>query len=270
MKSIYLFAIVIFCMLFLPLWGQQATQGVVKIEEEINNNNIEKAEQILNSDIKYWQSKKAIDTLISYISLKGKIANHKQGPKQAVAVVYQYISELQKMAITPAQTVKAYQEATEYFDQISQFKESFNATIIALKNAENLKKDKEKTIAQCHYNLGVQCSKMGNLDLAKEHHLLAMNYRKSLKNGDPQDLYLSTNAIGTLFWYSSAYDSAQHYYSIALDYLKKMPQNSLNQYYRPAIIKNNIAAINGINGENTKAIETMKSVIDDFHKFIKS
>lgn len=269
MKSSYLLVIFIFCLLFLPLWAQKGLYSSLSIEEEIQSNNIERAEQNLNASIQYWQSKRNIDTLISFISLKGKIANKKQGPKVATHAVYQYISDLENLGLSPEQKVQVYLDATEYFDQISQIQESYNATLTALKNAGQLQVNKEKMIAQCHYNLGSLSGKMGNLELSKTHHLKAMEYRQTLINTDPEDLYLSLNAIGGLYWYASNYDSAVYYYNGSLGYLKKMPPNSLNRFYRAAILKNNLSGLYSLEGENTKAIETMKSVIDDFRKFIE-
>src|SRR5690606_36735559 len=125
----------------------------------------------LDANIKYWKTNGNIDTLISFIPLKGQIAYKKQDEEHAISTIYKYIEELELLGVSALQSVKAYQAATEYFDEISQLKESSNATIFALKHAENLKIDREKTIAQCHYNLGVQYGKMGNLELSKEHHL---------------------------------------------------------------------------------------------------
>ena len=71
-------------------------------------------------------------------------------------------------------------------------------------------------------------------------------------------------------WYASKYDSAGYYFNKALDALKKMPDNDLNKYYRPANIYNNLAAIYSAEGKTTEGIKAMRQTIQNFQKFISS
>ncbi|MEI9913186.1 MAG: tetratricopeptide repeat protein [Bacteroidota bacterium] len=76
-------------------------------------------------------------------------------------------------------------------------------------------------IARCEYNLGIYAHRLGNIALSQMHHRRAMYIRETNKNTDPEDMYLSANAMGSLMWYASKYDSAATLYTKALDALKR-------------------------------------------------
>ncbi len=164
--------------------------------------------------------------------------------------------------------VNAYREAAEFFSGIGQSQYGYDASKESLTYTLLDTAHTELDIARCEYNMGVYAYRLGNITLSQTHHRRALYIREANRNTDPEDIYLSTNAIAALLWYASKYDSAGLYYNKSLEALTKMPANDLNRYFRPGNIYNNLAALYSAEGKTTEGIKALQTTIDNFQKFL--
>jgi CHAT domain-containing protein/tetratricopeptide (TPR) repeat protein len=257
-------------LLLLPLLAQQKPPNhtVSDIEKAIQENEYIKADSLLNNSATYFISQKNYDTLLHLIPLAGKIANGKQGADKAAAAVMSFIDQIKNKTSNPRLLLGAYREAAEYLGGIFQNQQGYKASEEALKYAYQVNEKDSLEIAKSEYNLGVYAHRLGNISLSQTHHRRAFNIRESSPNTKPEDIYFSANAMGTIMWYASKYDSAALFYNKALAALEKLPADDLNKYYRSANIQNNLAAVYNANGKTSDAIAAMQKTIENYQCFI--
>ncbi len=254
--------------LLLPIFAQQAVNGVPAIEKAIADNRLPTADSMVNNDVASFLALGNPDTLIAYIPLAGKIANKLDGPTKAKDRLKEFIKTLQTKTANAALLLRAHQAAAEFFGSIGQNQYGYESSQEALTIALSDAKFSPLQIAQCEYNLGVYAQRLGNVALSQSHHKRAMNIRQDQKYAPPDDMYLSANAMGVLMWYASKYDSAELYFNQALESLKKMPSDDLNTFFRPANVWNNMAAVYSAEGKTSEAIHAMEVTIANFQKFL--
>lgn len=256
-------------LLLLPLLAQQKPGHTVSdIEKAIEDKNYIKADSLLNKSVSYFLSQKNYDTLLHFIPLAGKIADGKQGAEKAAAVVMSFVEQIKSKTSNPRLLLETYREAAEYLGGIFQNQQGYKASEEALKYAYQIPGKDSLEIARSEYNLGVYAHRLGNISLSQTHHRKAFNLREYSLSTKPEDIYFSGNAMGTIMWYSSKYDSAALFYNKALAALEKMPADDLNKYYRSANIQNNLAAVYNANGKTSDGIASMQKTIENYQYFI--
>ena len=271
MRKIILFSsLLILVGIVLPISAQNFPEHIAAIKKAIEVKDFEKAESILQSDITTLLASKNFDSLTSYIILEGQITNGLYGAGKAIVSINKLIERLHSKNAGPFAMAEAYRQAAEFFSSIGKYKEGYDASQMALKFTMLQPGYTQLEIARCEYNLGTYAYKMGNVNLSQIHSRRAMQIRISEKEAGPEDIYLSANTMGAIMWFASKYDSASLYYRMALDALKKMPENDLNKYFRPGNIENNLAALYSAEGKTTDAIQAMHNTINDFQNFINS
>lgn len=248
--------------------AQERISGTKLIKKALEENRIEEAEKMLQQDIDLWLGKGTIDSLIAYIPLKAKISEKKSGKDAAIKGMYRFIARLAKQDITAFQSYKAWHAAAIYCESIYGLQKAYDAMNKALAFASRLHKRKLHYMAKAEYNLGVFASNMGDMVTSEKHYRKNLEISLSDTSSNPQDFYFAYNAIGGVKWYRSQFDSAAIYFTKSLDALKKMPKTSINQYYRPALVKENIAGVYRMKGKLSLALQAMYEVIDNYQTFI--
>ncbi len=257
-------------LLILPMLGQDRLQGASAIEQAIERKDYRVADSLLNGVIEKFRQAGQFDTLPDYIPLRARVSLERDGNEKATGVVLNMVGMIRKLTTEPLILSDAYSQATEFFATEGLYQQAYDAMHNALLLATQFPANQRKTeTARCEYNLGVYANSLGNTSLSQQHHRTAMNLREGITAVDQRDLYLSYNAMGSCYWYASMYDSARLFYEKALAAVGKMPVNPLNQYYRPANIQNNLAAIYSSQGQTTAAIEAMLQSIDNYRHFIE-
>lgn len=147
---------------------------------------------------------------------------------------------------------------------------AYKACERALRYTLQMQGDTKNQMAEVHNNLSTFAQRMANASLAQHHSREAIRYLASAANPNFETLYIAYNGIGTSMYYGSKYDSALYFYGKALETLKKTKADARNQFYRPAIIQNNLAGIYGVQGKPTEAIKSMKACIASLKNYIAS
>lgn len=269
-KLIILVCIAACPVILFPILAQDKQGTDNSIETALAEKKFSLADSLLQQKLHTFINTGQLDTIAYYVPFAGRIANAQLGTKKAVSTVFALTDQLKKKDATPATLVNAYRSAAEFFSEIGQYQAGYDASIEALNATMQSTGDKESEIARCEYNLGVYAHRLGNVALSHRHHRQAMIIRQASKKTDPEDIYLSANAMGGLMWYASKYDSATLLFNMALDALTKMPGNDVNRYFRTGNIQNNLAALYSADGKTSEAIKAMQVTIANFQRFILS
>ncbi len=256
--------------LLLPLLAQDKKPPTSPVEHAIEVKNYKQADSLLSNVLPAFIASGNWDTVIYFIPLRGETLNALHGANEAVKGCFSIIHSMKTGKAEPAKLVKAYRASAEFFANIGQSQSGYEASdsayLFTLKNPAHTQSD----IAQCCYNLGVYAQRLGNISLSLSHHSKAMAIRLADKNTDPEDIFRSGNAMGSLMWYAAKFDSATLYYNQALIALEKMPLTDINKYYRTGNLQNNLAGLYSNQGKTSHAIMAMEKAIFCFQQFIAS
>jgi len=256
-----------FVALLLPAQNKKPTGSA--LEQALETKEYKKADDIIKSEVDRFTASANYDTLVHLIPFIGESNNAQHDAGKAAAAINAHIALLQKK-IPPRRLVDAYRLAAEFYSSIGQSKYGYEASRLAHEQTLLDPSHTELDVARCEYNLGVYAYRLGDISLSLPHHRRAIQIRQTNTKTDPEDIYLSANSLGALMWNASKYDSAEYYYNSALTALSKMPLNEVNQYFRPANVYNNLAALYSVRGETTEGIKAMQQTIANFQKFIAS
>lgn len=254
--------------LLLPAQNKPADHSALK--QALEAKNYKSADSIIKAETDRFVASSNYDTLVYLIPFIGESQNAQLGAGRSAAAVFAHIDFLKKKNAKPVTLVRAYRTAADFFSSIGQSKYGYDASQASLEQTLLDPARTDLDIARCEYNMGVYAYRLGDIKLALPHHRRAMQLRAATSGTDPEDIYLSANAIGSLMWNASRYDSATFYYTMALDALKKAPQNDLNKYYRPGNVYNNLAALYSAQGQTTEGVNAMRKTISNFQKFVVS
>ncbi|MBL7696557.1 MAG: CHAT domain-containing protein [Chitinophagaceae bacterium] len=252
------------------LHAQKKTGDHSELRQALDDKNYSKAQSIIKSETERFLALANYDTLVYLIPFIGELNNAQNGAGKAAGAINGFIGQLKEKKASPRTLVNAYRTAADFFATVGQSKHGYDASKASLEQTLLDPKHTDLDIARCEYNLGVYAYRLGDIKLSLPHHRRAMQIRQSNSKTDPEDIYLSANAIGALMWNASKYDSATHYYNNALDALSKMPPNDLNKYFRPGNVYNNLAALYSAQGQTSEGIKAMQNTISSFQKFIAS
>ena len=269
-KHLVLLATLAGLALLLPTIAQLASNGGSALEKALENKQYKTADSLLQTELAGFYASGRLDTIATYVTAAGTIAYEQYGAEKGTAAVFRFIDTLDARKASPRTLVKVCREAAEFFANNGQNSEGYRSCELSLDYAQKLSERRELEMAQCEYNLGVYAQRLANYNLSQTHHRRSLQIRQTVKGATPDDLYASFNAMGGIYWYASKYDSAALCYSSALENVKKMPENDLNRLYRPAMIYNNLAALQSAEGKTSEGIRTTELTISYFQQFIAS
>lgn len=253
-----------------PLTAQQKKIGRADVAKAIETKDFKLAESLLQQYVQQLNAQGNPDSILHCVSLAGEIAIGLYGEEQSGKEVQKFIDQAKLNHKDPIFHSQLDIQAASHFSDMGNNKRAYEKYEQALQSANVVSAPDPLLIAQIEYNLGVSAQRLANVSLSAKHHRKAMAIRETTRNTPFDDLYLSYNAMGSMMWYASRYDSASIFYKKALEALAKMPENETNRFYRPSIIQNNLAGLYGAEGKVTEGIEMMKACISNTQKFIAS
>ena len=266
MKNKFSFSAWLFILIMLAsVSARQPDCGLGLVEEKMEQENYEQANNLLKNWINNCLATANKDTLSKAFLLNGKISYKLNGAKKSIESVNTLVSKALENLTTPEDKFQIYMNAVDAFYALGQYQACLNVLekAEALSLPDNLK-------AKVAYTQGIYNLRMSNVALAAFYHRKSFDLRENSKDSNPEDLYFSYNAMGGIFWQLSKYDSAVIYFNGALNQLKKLPENNRNKFFRPAIIQNNLGALYNGQGELQKGIESMQLALENKQKFIDS
>ncbi|MEX0289342.1 MAG: tetratricopeptide repeat protein, partial [Flavobacteriaceae bacterium] len=243
--------------------------GPALLDQLISDAKYEQASDALAQQLSHFKSQGNYDTLVSYIKYVGsfKLADDDKAVaiKSAETLVTELIAQ-ENASISRA----ALLELAWLHDDAGQPKEAYEITKQALNYAEKIADTSIADIETIQYQLGIRASDMGNIGLAKKHHLTALKLRKANPKKDYEGLYSIYNAVGGMMWHSAKLDSAMYFYKEALEALKNMEPNPMNSYYRPSLVQSNIGVLLQATGKVEEGIDFCKDAISNIQNYLKA
>lgn len=262
MKSYFLGLLII----FVPLISAAQAEGIQEIESAYESGNFQLANNILNGKIKKYVLLQQPDSLLNYIFISGKIHVAAKNVARGNQAVEKMISTIKSLKPSAATLKQAYIEAGDYFGLTGDNKRGYEQNLIADKYARQAKSTPSQ-LALIQNNLSTFSQKQGNISQMQQHNRNSIHLLKNDPDPDYVTLYVAQNMMGSSMYYTSRLDSAVYFYEEAIQTLKKTPPTPVNQYYRTAIIQNNLAGIYNQQGNSQKAIDAMYENIQNLEKF---
>ena len=269
MRTRFIF-LVIAAGLFYANKTQAQANGITKISAALDAGEAAKAETILNKIVAGYRADGNIDSLVNYIFYRGKISLEKYGKERAVKDVRALAGDLIGNSHKPATLRQTCLEESEFYGSIGMNREGYEGNLQALKYTLQLPGEKGNELGIVENNLATYAQRLGDLSLSQQHTRKAIQHLLAAPKPDFETLYIAYNGMGSAMWYASKTDSALFYFSKALETLKKAPSNPVNQYFRTAILENNLAGLYQLEGNTTKAINSLKTTIENLRKFSAS
>ncbi|NOX86532.1 MAG: CHAT domain-containing protein [Chlorobi bacterium] len=262
----------LFCLIFVQTgFGQHAEPiGTTLVDSYLSKNEFSKADSVLQQHLIELQSGHQVDSLIDYTYYIGKVNLELSNAGQATKAIERFADSIKTVTSSPRSLRQLYLELGDFYDLTGNPQKAYECNLAALGYTFKMKNASGRDYGLVHSNLGTLAKRTGNLSLSMQHHKKALQYLGSDPASGKESLFITYNSLGGMMWFASKIDSALYYYGLAGNTLKELPPTPVNKYYRAAMLHNNIAGIYGSQGNMKKALETMKSTINDWNAFFNS
>ena len=249
-------------------FSQDRIATVKEIQTWIEQDSLEKARAEATKSLEFYRSKKTFDSLYNYIQFEGSFKLNK-GDKDLAIKKAEILTEEVIKSASPHFVVEAITELGWIYDNYGQHKEAYDLLERAMPFALQNKEPKNTDIAGVEYKRGYYASKIGDFALSNKHYQKAL---KLLKKSGKEDFVFYNqvyNALGGMMWQESKLDSAKYYFQEAVKVLEKTDETDImNRYYRPSLVKMNLAVIWNALGKNKEAINISEEAIAGFQEYI--
>lgn len=264
-KTVTLFVLLICC--YTTIAQNNSTSGIKYIQQLIEKDSLVKAKNQLQNQLDFYRGKKNTDSLIKYVFLVGslKLANGKHD--LAIKKAEAFGKELEKYNSNYINK-EVLLEIAWIYDDAGYAKKSYLTVEKALKIAKNIKNPKKAGLSAIYHNLGYMATNLGDYALAKKQYAKSIKILKKEPIKDFESLHKTYNALGGMMWYSAKLDSSLYYFKQAGKMLDSVEKTPMNLYYRPALVKMNIAVISQTLGQIDDAIKSSKEVISSFQNYL--
>ena len=243
-------------------------RGIQKLKRLINDEKIEAANKELQSQIAYFKYVKNYDTLPAYIPYIGSYALSNKNRDFALSKTLKFVDELKKQQ-KPNITTKSLKELAWIYEENGNPNDAYNTLKDAITHANQLKENKNATVADFNYNMGYYATAMGDYPLSKKHYFKSLQLTEKQEKTDyvfRQQIY---NALGGVMWREGKLDSSYFFFNQSLKALKNTKNEPINKYYRPSLVNMNLAVLANMLGKNSEAITYSEVAIKGFNDYIK-
>ena len=259
-------------MLFLFTFSQGFSQEkiftVKEIQKLIEQDSLLKARKEVAKNIAFYKTEKQYDSLYSYVQFEGSFKLNNGDKKQAIKKAEALIEEIKKTA-NPHFIVESITELGWIYDDAGQLQKAYDLLETAIPFAKQNNEPQNTDLAGVSYRRGYYASKMGDFPLANSHYQNALRLLK--KSGKPDYVFYNQvyNALGGMMWQEAKLDSAKYYFQEAVKVLEKTDETDImNRYFRPALVKLNLAVLWNALGKNREAISISEESIAGFQEYI--
>lgn len=263
--SFFLFA----CLTLSFISGFSQQENIrAEIEQALTAKNYRRSDSLLQVRLNHFFSSLLLDSFPAYIAYIGKVEEKKSDAQTATRKLNLFIERLKTHAPSTALLSKVYSEAAEYYGSIGLNERAYKTNQHAYTLAQHSPGILPETLASIDSDMGTFAFRMGNVSLAQFHHRKAISVFLSSGRPDYESLYTAANNMGSQMWLASKMDSSIYYFNIALAALAKTQKTPINQYYRPAVLQNNMSALYNMQGQTKKAIDAMKACIENLRIYL--
>ena len=245
--------------------------GIDKIRQLRDEGKIDSALAELDKQIEYFKSVKSFDTLINYYEFVGSKILANNNKELTINRTQNFTSQLLEQN-QPSLSVKAILGLAGIYYEIGDLQNAYKRAKegYVYLNKINSKIETHKLSADIEYDLGYYALQLTDYPLAKSHFLKAIKNLEETEEKDYPSLQRTYNSLGIVNWTESNMDSTKYYLEKSLKALNKSAKGNdfMNEYYRPALLKMNLAIVSQAIGKNIEAITFTESAIKNFQNFI--
>lgn len=266
------FFFLITILLLFSVYKTSAQKGKIStvkyIQTLIEQDSLAKAQIEVAKNIALYRSQKKYDSLFNYIQFEGSFKLNNGNKKLAITKAEKLTEEIKKNA-TPHFVVEAITELGWVYDDAGHTQKAYDLLTQATPYAKRINDSKNTDVASIQYRLGYYSSKLGNYPLANNHYQNALRLLK--KSGQQDYVFYNQvyNALGGMMWQESKLDSAKYYFQEAVKVLEKTDESDImNRYYRPSLVKMNLAVLWNALGKNNEAINISEEAVAGFQEYI--
>lgn len=249
-------------------YAQQKITSVKEIQSLIEHDSLSIARKEISKNITFYRTEKIFDSLYSYIQFEGSSILNNGDKKLAITKAETLTKEITQNA-SPHFIVEAITEMGWIYDDAGQHQKAYNLLETAIPFATKNKEPQNTDLAGVEYRRGFYASKMGDFLLANKHYQKALRLLKKTGKQDYVFYNQVYNALGGMMWQESKLDSAKYYFQEAVKVLEKTDETDImNRYYRPSLVKMNLAVLWNALGKNQEAIAISEEALDGFQEYI--
>lgn len=245
--------------------------GIDKIRQLRDEGKIDSALAELDKQIAYFNSIRNFDTLINYYEFVGSKILANNNNKLTLDRTQKFTNQLLEQN-QPSLSIKAIMGLAGIYYECGDLQNAYKKTKEAYSYLKNIKNKTEthKLTAELEYDLGYYALQLTDYPLAKSHFLKAIKNLEVTAEIDYPSLQRTYNSLGIVNWTESNMDSTKYYLEKSLKALNKSPKGNdfMNEYYRPALLKMNLAIVSQAIGKNNEAISFTESAIKNFQNFL--
>ncbi len=243
-------------------------QGIPKIRQLIANQQLNEAKNQLQSQVATLKAQKNWDSLSRYVEFIGSYSLNNNNWELALQKADHFVEELVQLD-RPDVTKYAYKELAWIQDEAGRPDLSLLSLGKALKAAKKGTADKAPQISDIIYNMGYYSSAKGDYTSAKNYYEESLGYYQKANPPDYVTFQQVYNALGGVMWRKGQMDSCNYYFEKSLEALKKTESNPSNDYYRPGLVRMNMAVVSNLLGRNEEAIAYSEEAIQKFNQFME-
>ena len=241
---------------------------VKEIQTLVEQDSLAKAEVAIAKNLAHYRTAKVYDSLFRYIQFEGSFKLNQGNKALAIKKGEALTQEIKKHA-SPHFVVEAITEMGWIYDDAGQHRKAYDLLATALPYAHKNTEPNNTDLAGLEYRQGYYASKLGNFPLSKKHYGKALQLLKKTGKQDYVFYNQVYNALGGMMWQEAKLDSAKYYFQEAVRVLEKTDETDImNRYYRPALIKMNLAIIWNALGKSQKAISISEEAIAGYQEYI--
>ncbi len=249
-------------------YAQQKITSVKEIQTLIEQDSLAKARAEVSKNLAYYRSEKIFDSLYNYIQFEGSFKLNKGDKKLALKKAETLTEEITKKA-SPHFIVEAITELGWIYDDAGEHQKAYNLLETAFPFALQNKEQNNTDTASLEYRLGYYASKMGDYKMANKHYQKALRLLKKTGKNDYVFYNQVYNALGGMMWQEAKLDSTKYYFQEAVKVLEKTDTTDImNRYYRPSLVKMNLAILWNSLGKNQEAIAISEEALAGFQQYI--
>ena len=264
MKQLFLMAAT--CLVCATAFSQPGIK--IQLEKAISEKNAGLADSLLQSRLNYFFSNKLTDSFPKYAFYVGKVAALQNNEATTELKLQAFLNRVKAMSPRPLTLVNIHEQIAEYYSFAGKHAKAYQTSILAYTLAQQIPGVQAEVLAGINSDLGTYAFRKGDISLGMSHHRKAIAVFLQSDKPDYESLYTAANNMGGQMWFASKLDSAVYYFDIALKALAKSERTPLNQYYRPAVVQNNMSGIYSVQGQAKKAIDAMTACIENLRTYL--
>lgn len=258
--------------LFLSVFAMNSQEKIMPVKEIqtlIEQDSLAKARTEVSKNLIYYRTEKIYDSLYNYIQFEGSFKLNNGDKKLAIHKAEALTQEVKNNA-SPHFVVEAITEMGWIYDDAGQHQKAYNLLETAIPFALRNKEPQNTDVAGIEYRRGYYASNMGDFQLSNKHYQKSLRLLKKTGKEDYVFYNQVYNALGGMMWQEAKLDSAKYYFQEAVKVLEKTDETDImNRYYRPSLVKMNLAVLWNALGKNQEAIAISEESIAGFQEYIK-